>query len=106
MISPRRNRTPSQALSVGLLIAFGFLLIPTLMARTFARNMRQFVIAASLTGVVSAFVGFYIAYRWDFPVGPTDIVLLGMLYAAAWVGSKFYPVRSNDKNNAPMGPCS
>ncbi len=72
-------------LSVGPMIAFGFLLIPALTAHMFARNMRQFTILASLCGGVMAFVGFWVAYSVDLPVGPTDVVLLGALYAAAWV---------------------
>jgi ABC-type Mn2+/Zn2+ transport system permease subunit len=78
-------------LSVGPLIAFGFLLIPALMAHLFARNMRQFTTLASLIGGVAAFLGFWIAYQWDLPVGPTDVVLLGLLYTACWVINKFLP---------------
>ncbi|MGP8155188.1 MAG: metal ABC transporter permease [Smithella sp.] len=72
-------------LSVGPLIAFGFLLIPALTAHMFARNMRQFTILASLLGGATAFIGFWIAYQWDLPVGPTDIVFLGVLYATGWI---------------------
>jgi ABC-type Mn2+/Zn2+ transport system permease subunit len=72
-------------LSVGPLISFGFLLIPALMAHLFARNMRQFTAIASLIGGATALIGFYIAYNWDMPVGPTDVVLLGVLYATAWI---------------------
>jgi ABC-type Mn2+/Zn2+ transport system permease subunit len=72
-------------LSVGPLIAFGFLLIPALTAHLFARNIRQFTTLASLIGGVVAFLGFWVAYQCDLPVGPTDVVLLGMLYAVAWV---------------------
>jgi ABC-type Mn2+/Zn2+ transport system permease subunit len=72
-------------LSVGPLISFGFLLIPALIAHLFAGNMRQFAALASIIGGVTAFVGFYIAYSWDVPVGPTDVVLLGVLYGLAWV---------------------
>ena len=72
-------------LSVGPLISFGFLLIPALIAHLFARNMRQFATIASLIGGATAFLGFYIAYNWDVPVGPTDVVLLGVLYAIAWI---------------------
>jgi ABC-type Mn2+/Zn2+ transport system permease subunit len=71
-------------LSVGPLIAFGFLLIPALTAHLFARTMRQFVVMAPLFGGVAAFIGFWLAYQWDLPVGPTDVVLLGLLYAIAW----------------------
>jgi ABC-type Mn2+/Zn2+ transport system permease subunit len=72
-------------LSVGPLISFGFLLIPALTAHLFAQNMRQFAILASLIGGASAFVGFWIAYQWDCPIGPTDVVLLGIIYATAWI---------------------
>ena len=75
-------------LSVGPLIAFGFLLIPALTAHLFAHNMRQFTALASLVGGAVAFLGFWIAYQWDLPVGPTDVVLLGVVYAIAWVGAR------------------
>ncbi len=75
-------------LSVGPLIAFGFLLIPALTAHLFSRNMRQFTTLASLIGGVAAFLGFWVAYRWDLPVGPTDVVLLGVIYGLAWVIAK------------------
>jgi ABC-type Mn2+/Zn2+ transport system permease subunit len=75
-------------LSVGPLISFGFLLIPALTAHRFARNMKWFVILASLLGGVSAFLGFWLAYQWDWPIGPTEVVLLGVIYALAVVVQK------------------
>jgi ABC-type Mn2+/Zn2+ transport system permease subunit len=75
-------------LSVGPLISFGFLLIPPLTAHLYARDMRQFVIFASLIGGIASFVGFWMAYQWDWPVGPTDVVLLGVVYAFAFVARK------------------
>ena len=77
-------------LSVGPLIAFGFLLIPALTAHLFARNMRQFTTLASLVGGAVAFLGFWIAYQYDLPVGPTDVVSLGALYGAAWVAARLF----------------
>jgi len=76
-------------LSVGPLIAFGFLLVPALTAHIFARDMKWFVVLASVIGGVAAFLGFWIAYAWDLPVGPTDVVLLGGLYGAGFVLKKF-----------------
>lgn len=67
-------------LSVGPLVTFGFLLIPPLIARTLARNMKQFAILGCLIGMASAGVGFCLAYHWDVPVGPTDVALLGVVY--------------------------
>jgi len=87
-------------LSVGPLIAFGFLLIPALTAHLFAHNMRQFTALASLVGGAVAFLGFWIAYQWDLPVGPTDVVLLGAVYTIAWVIAKLLlrVTRASHKN--------
>lgn len=78
-------------LSVGPLISFGFLLIPALTAHLFARNMHRFAIISSLIGGAVAFLGFCLAYGLDLPVGPTDVVLLGFVYASAWMVAKIIP---------------
>jgi ABC-type Mn2+/Zn2+ transport system permease subunit len=79
-------------LSVGPLISFGFLLIPPLTAHLFAPNMRQFTIYASLIGGAASFLGFCIAYRFDLPVGPTDVVLLGVIYSVTFVAGRIFVV--------------
>ena len=71
-------------LTVGPLTAFGFLLIPALAVHLFAANMRQFAIYSSILGGAASFLGFYLAYKWDWPVGPTDVVLLGVIYGIIW----------------------
>jgi ABC-type Mn2+/Zn2+ transport system permease subunit len=38
-----------------------------------------------------AFIGFWVAYALDLPVGPTDVVLLGGIYAAGWLIAKLFP---------------
>jgi ABC-type Mn2+/Zn2+ transport system permease subunit len=75
-------------LSVGPLIAFGFLLIPALASHQFARTLRQFTVAASFLGGICSFVGFWLAYEYNLPVGPTDIVLLGAVYLLAFLAKK------------------
>jgi ABC-type Mn2+/Zn2+ transport system permease subunit len=70
-------------LSVGPLVAFGFLLIPALTAHRFARNMQQFALLSSALGVAGAFLGFLAAYQWDLPVGPTDVAVLGCFHLLA-----------------------
>jgi len=75
-------------LSVGPLISFGFLLIPPLTAHLFARNMKEFTAFASVIGGVTSFLGFWLAYQRDWPVGPTDVVLLGIVYAFGFAAKK------------------
>jgi ABC-type Mn2+/Zn2+ transport system permease subunit len=77
-------------LSVGPLIAFGFLLIPALTAHLFSANMHQFTIFSSLIGGVVSFIGFCIAYRYDLPVGPADVVLLGIIYGLTFLVQKAF----------------
>ena len=85
-------------LSVGPLIAFGFLLIPALTAQMFARNMRQLTAFASLVGGAAAFIGFWLAYQWDLPVGPTDVALLGIIYAMVFLMRKILGLLSLREN--------
>jgi ABC-type Mn2+/Zn2+ transport system permease subunit len=86
------------ALAVALTV-----LIPALTARLFARTMRQFMIMASVLGGIAGFVGFWVAYRWDWPVGPADVVLLGLFYAVAWIIRRFVPL-ALQKWEALRGP--
>jgi ABC-type Mn2+/Zn2+ transport system permease subunit len=90
-------------LTVGPLTAFGFLLIPALTVHLFAANMREFFIFSSLLGGAASFLGFYLAYQWDWPVGPTDVVLLGAIYAIVWAG---YRIRLFFKKRRKEGPAS
>jgi ABC-type Mn2+/Zn2+ transport system permease subunit len=76
-------------LSAGPLVTFGFLLLPPLTAHLFAQNMRHFTLFASGLGGGISLTGFCLAYRWDLPVGPTDVALLGIIYAVALVVRKF-----------------
>ena len=82
-------------LSVGPLVTFGFLLLPALIAHLLANTMRQFAVLAAMVGAASALAGFCIAYRWDLPVGPTDVALLGFLYGAAFALKRILSRRSS-----------
>jgi ABC-type Mn2+/Zn2+ transport system permease subunit len=75
-------------LSTGPLVTFGFLVIPPLTAHHLASNMRQYTVLSSVIGITAALGGFCLAYRLDLPVGPTDVALLGIMYAASFLYSK------------------
>jgi ABC-type Mn2+/Zn2+ transport system permease subunit len=65
-------------LIVGPLVTFGFLLLPGLLARHWARTMRTLLLIVGVTGSLGALAGFVLAYRLDWPVGPTDLLVLGV----------------------------
>lgn len=60
-------------MTAGPLVTFGFLVVPPLTARLVTRHMLTFSIVAAGLGASTAFVGFYLAYRLDLPLGPTDV---------------------------------
>ncbi len=62
-------------MTAGPLVTFGFLVAPPLTARFITRHMLTFSVVAAAFGAVTAFVGFYVAYRFDLPLGPTDVAL-------------------------------
>jgi ABC-type Mn2+/Zn2+ transport system permease subunit len=41
-------------------------------------------------GGISSFVGFWIAYDYNLPVGPTDVVLLGAVYTLGFISKKIW----------------
>jgi len=62
-------------LAAGPLVTFGFLLAPPLTARMLTRRMLTFSVASAAIGAVSAFVGFCAAYRYDMPLGPSEVAV-------------------------------
>jgi ABC-type Mn2+/Zn2+ transport system permease subunit len=68
-------------MTAGPLVTFGFLVIPPLAARGIARRMISFSILAALIGGLSAFAGFYAAYRYDAPVGPSEVAFASVVLA-------------------------
>src|SRR5437867_848710 len=69
-------------LVVGPLVMFGFLIVPPMIAGRLAIGMRNVSIVAALVGAGIALVGFAAAYRLDWPTGPTDVALAGVVLAA------------------------
>jgi len=80
-------------LSVGPLVAFGFLIVPPLIAHQISRTMKQFMVLASAIGGLSAVIGFALAYKWDLPVGATDVALLGILLMTTFCVRKLLRLR-------------
>jgi ABC-type Mn2+/Zn2+ transport system permease subunit len=85
-------------LSVGPLVTFGFLIIPALAAHSISRSMRQFAIISATIGLLTAFFGFALAYKYDLPVGPTDVALLGVILALVFLGNQLKGLLSPNRN--------
>jgi ABC-type Mn2+/Zn2+ transport system permease subunit len=82
-------------MTAGPLVTFGFLLVPPLTARLLTRHMVSFSVASAAIGGVSAFAGFYCAYRYDLPLGPAEVAvataLLAVVGACVWLRRTLRP---------------
>ncbi|MBI5309323.1 MAG: metal ABC transporter permease [Planctomycetes bacterium] len=82
-------------MTVGALVIFGFLLIPAITARMVTRGIFPFCLVSSVIGVIAAFLGFYISYRFDLPTGPTDVALLCILLSILFLGKMLIKTKKN-----------
>src|SRR5207249_1718244 len=73
-------------LVVGPLVMFGFLIVPPMIGGRLVVGMRSVSIVAALVGAAIALVGFALAYRLDWPTGPTDVALAGVVLAVVTAG--------------------
>jgi len=67
-------------------VMFGFLIVPPMIGGRLVVGMRSVSIIAALVGAGIALVGFALAYRLDWPTGPTDVALAGVVLAVVTVG--------------------
>ena len=85
-------------MTAGPLVTFGFLVVPPLTARLVTRRMLSFSLTAAGLGATAAFAGFYCAYRFDLPLGPTEVALaslaLGAVTSATMIGQWMASPRS------------
>ena len=70
-------------MTAGPLVTFAFLVVPPLTARLLVRRMLAFSVTAAALGAVTSFAGFYVAYRWDLPLGPSEVAVAAVALVAA-----------------------
>jgi ABC-type Mn2+/Zn2+ transport system permease subunit len=66
-------------MTAGPLVTFGFLVVPPLTARLLTHRMLTFSLVAAGLGAITAFVGFYCAYRFDMPLGPAEVAVASLV---------------------------
>jgi len=74
-------------MTAGPLVTFGFLVVPPLTARLLVRHMLAFSLLAAGIGGASAFAGFYVAYRFDLPLGPAEVAVASVVLVI--VGARY-----------------
>jgi len=74
-------------MTAGPLVTFGFLVAPPLTARLVTRHMVSFSFVSAIIGGVTAFIGFYCAYRYDLPLGPAEVATTTAVLVLVGAGS-------------------
>jgi ABC-type Mn2+/Zn2+ transport system permease subunit len=73
-------------MTAGPIVTFGFLVVPPITARLVTRRMLSFSLASSAIGGLAAFVGFYLAYRLDLPLGPAQVAVAALALVVVGTG--------------------
>jgi ABC-type Mn2+/Zn2+ transport system permease subunit len=71
-------------------VTFGFLVVPPFTARLITRRMLTFSLISAGLGAMTAFAGFYCAYRFDLPLGPAEVVLASLVLVAVWTVNRVH----------------
>jgi ABC-type Mn2+/Zn2+ transport system permease subunit len=77
-------------MTAGPVVTFGFLVVPPVTARIITRRMLTFSLTSAGLGAMTAFGGFYCAYRFDLPLGPAEVVLASLVLLAVWTVNRVY----------------
>jgi ABC-type Mn2+/Zn2+ transport system permease subunit len=77
-------------MTAGPIVTFGFLVVPPFTARLITRRMLTFSFTSAGLGAMTAFTGFYCAYRFDLPLGPAEVALASLVLVAVWTVNRLY----------------
>jgi ABC-type Mn2+/Zn2+ transport system permease subunit len=77
-------------MTAGPIVTFGFLVVPPFTARLITRRMLTFSLTSAGLGAMTAFAGFYCAYRFDLPLGPAEVALASLVLVAVWTVNRVY----------------
>jgi zinc/manganese transport system permease protein len=69
--------------SLGTLMAVGLMMLPAAAARSWAIDLPVLLAAAGAIGVLAAFLGLALSFRWDLPSGPAIVLTAGAIYVAS-----------------------
>lgn len=64
----------------GTLLAMGQLILPGIIGQLWSHRMRAILLIAILVSCVGSIIGLFISFRMDWPLGPSTLVLWGLVY--------------------------
>ena len=74
---------------LGIILVTALIVIPPAAARTLSRNLRQHIVLSLIVGVLGAFAGTVLSYRFDLPCGPCIVLTCIALFLLSLVGGRW-----------------
>lgn len=66
--------------SVGTMLALGYLIIPTLIAKILTKNLNKQIVYSVVIGWIISLIGAYLSFQMDLPTGPSIIFVGGVCF--------------------------
>lgn len=73
--------------TIGNILVLALLITPAATARLLTDRLGVMMALAPAIGGVSALIGLYVSWSWDFPVGGTIVLVLTSVFLLAWLGA-------------------
>ena len=84
----------------GVLLAFGFLMIPAAIGAMFTRSWTSGLLIGWCLGFCACLIGLTFSYQYDSPYGPSLLLVMGIFYIIALVIRAFLPVSGQGMEGA------
>jgi zinc/manganese transport system permease protein len=69
----------------GTLLAMGQLVLPGIIGRLWSQNLRRIAGIAIIVSCIGSLLGLYVSFQFDWPLGPTTLVLWGLAYLTSLI---------------------
>jgi zinc/manganese transport system permease protein len=79
--------------ALGTLLALGMMMIPAVTARLWTKQVWSLILLSVLIAMVSGYLGLVFSYRFNWPSGPTIILVAGCGYIIALLLKAAMPTR-------------
>ena len=75
--------------ALGTLLSVGVMIIPAAAARFWSRNVQGLILVSVLFSMLGGIVGLLLSYHFDFPTGPSIILVIGFMYVLSIIFGRY-----------------
>ncbi len=79
--------------ALGTLMALGIMMLPAVSARLWARHVWSLFLLSICFAILSGYLGLLLSYHYDWPSGPSIILIAGLIYGLSLILAPFGTVK-------------